>query len=302
MLSLAPSELEITDTADHAIEVLSSSGIEEITLLARRGPLQAAFTNPELLEMGELERGDVEVFGAELDDLSAIALQEADKTRRRNVEIIQDYAARPSTGKPINVRFRFLASPVELLGDENGHVRAVKIENNEIVAREDGSLAARGTGTFDEIPAQLVFRSIGYTGQPVGGVPFDERRGLISNEGGRVTDAGGTHQVGEYVSGWIKRGPSGVIGTNKKDSQDTVAKILEDAAAGRLNQPASDDIDALIAEHCEHAVTWEGWQAINAIETAAGEASGTGRPRVKLTEWAALREAARQALSDQGLR
>ena len=302
MLALGPSELEITDTADHAIEVLGASGIEEITILARRGPLQAAFTNPELLEMGELERGDVEVIGAELDDLSAVALEEADKTRRRNVEIIQEYAARPSTGKPITVRFRFLASPVELLGDENGHVRAVKIENNEIVAREDGSLAARGTGTFDEIPAQLVFRSIGYTGQPVGGVPFDERRGLISNEGGRVTDAGGTHQVGEYVSGWIKRGPSGVIGTNKKDSQDTVAKILEDAAAGRLNQPASDDIDALIAEHCEHAVTWEGWQAINAIETAAGEASGTGRPRVKLTEWAALREAARQALSDQGLR
>ncbi len=302
MLALAPSELEPTDTADRAIDVLSSSGIEEITLLARRGPLQAAFTNPELLEMGELERGDVEVLGAELDDLSAVALQDADKTRRRNVEIIQDYAARSKTGKPITVRFRFLASPVELLGDDHGHVRAVRIENNEIVAREDGSLAARGTGTFDEIPAQLVFRSIGYTGQPVGDVPFDERRGLISNEGGRVTDADGTQQVGEYVSGWIKRGPSGVIGTNKKDSQDTVSRILEDAAAGRLNQPVSDDIDALIAEHCEHAVTWEGWRAIDAIETAAGEASGTGRPRVKLTDWDALREAARQALSDQARR
>ena len=118
MLALAPSELAITDTADHAIEVLSASGIEEITILARRGPLQAAFTNPELLEMGELERGDVEVVGAELDELSAVALEEADKTRRRNVEIVQDYAARPKTGKPITVRFRFLASPVELLGDE----------------------------------------------------------------------------------------------------------------------------------------------------------------------------------------
>ena len=187
--------------------------------------------------MGELERGDVEVVGGELDELSAVALQDADKTRRRNVEILQDYAARPKTGKPITVRFRFLASPVELLGDENGHVRAVKIENNAIVARDDGSLAARGTGTFEEIPAQLVFRSIGYPGQPVAGIPFDEQRGLILNEGGRVTDADGTHQLGEYVSGWIKRGPSGVIGTNKKDSQDTVDKILEDAAAGRLNQP-----------------------------------------------------------------
>jgi ferredoxin--NADP+ reductase len=297
MLALGPSELEVTDTADHAIEVLRASGIKEITILARRGPLQAAFTNPELLEMGELERGDVEVVGAELDERSAVALQEADKTRRRNVEIIQDYAARPKTGKPITVRFRFLASPIELLGDEHGHVRAVRIEANAIVARDDGSLAARGTGTFEELPAQLVFRSIGYTGQPVGDVPFDERRGLISNDGGRVTDADGTHLVGEYVSGWIKRGPSGVIGTNKKDSQDTVDKILEDAVAGRLNQPSSDDIDAMIETHCEHAVTWEGWQAINAIETAAGEASAPGRPRVKLTEWAALREAAQQAAS-----
>jgi ferredoxin/flavodoxin---NADP+ reductase len=302
MLALAPSELEITDTADHAIAVLSGSGVEEITILARRGPLQAAFTNPELLEMGELERGDVEVVRAELDQRSAVALEQADKTRRRNVEIIQDYAARPTTGKPITVRFRFLASPVELLGDSDGHVRAVKIENNEIVAREDGSLAAHGTGTFEEIPAQLVFRSIGYTGVPVAGIPFDERRGLIRNDAGRVIHVDGTRQLGEYVSGWIKRGPSGVIGTNKKDSQDTVDKILEDAAAGRLNDPASDDIEAMIAAHCINAVTWDGWQAINAIETAAGEASSPGRPRVKLTEWEALREAARSALADQARR
>ncbi|HEY1521275.1 MAG TPA: NADP oxidoreductase, partial [Solirubrobacteraceae bacterium] len=239
------------------------------------------------------ERADLEVVGGELDELSVVALADADKTRRRNVEIVQDYAARPRTGKPITVRFRFLASPIELLGDENGHVRAVKIESNSIVARDDGSLAARGTGTVDEIPAQLVFRSIGYTGQPVDDVQFDERRGLIRNEGGRVMDADGRQQIGEYASGWIKRGPSGVIGTNKKDSQDTVDKILEDAAAGRLNQPPEDDIDALIANHCADAVTWEGWQAIDAIETAVGEAASPARPRVKLTEWAALREAAR---------
>jgi ferredoxin--NADP+ reductase len=297
MLALAPAELEITDTADHAMDVLRDSGIEEITILARRGPLQAAWTNPELLEMGELELADLDVVGGDLDELSVVALEEADKTRRRNVEIMRDYAGRAKSGKPITVRFRFLASPIELLGDENGHVRAVKIENNAIVAREDGSLAARGTGTVEEIPAQLVFRSIGYTGQPVGDVEFDERRGLIRNEAGRVTDVDGKHQVGEYVSGWIKRGPSGVIGTNKKDSQDTVAKILEDAAAGRVNQPTSDDIEGMIEAHCEYAVTWEGWQAINAIETAAGEASAPGRPRVKLTDWAALREAAQHAAS-----
>jgi ferredoxin--NADP+ reductase len=297
MLALAPSELEVTDAADHAIDVLSTSGIEDITILARRGPLQAAFTNPELLEMGELARGDVEVVGAELDELSSIALLEADKTRRRNVEILQDYAARPKTGKPITVRFRFLASPVELVGDADGHVRAVRIENNAVVARDDGTLAARGTETFEELPAQLVFRSIGYRGRPVAGISFDEQRGLIRNEGGRVTGADGTHHCGEYVAGWIKRGPSGVIGTNKKDAQDTVDKILEDAAAGRLNDPVADDIDAMLAEHASQVVTWDGWQAIDAIETAAGAASAPGRPRVKLTEWGALREAAERALT-----
>ncbi len=302
MLALAPSELVVTDTADHAIEVLRASGIEEITILARRGPLQASFTNPELLEMGELERGDVEIVGGDLDELSAVALQDADKTRRRNVEIVQEYAAREKRGRAITVRFRFLASPVELLGDDTGHIRAVRVENNAIVARDDGSLAARGTGTFDEIPAQLVFRSIGYTGRPVGGIPFDERRGLIRNEGGRVTDPDGTHHVGEYVSGWIKRGPSGVIGTNKKDAQDTVDKILEDAASGRLNQPGAADVDAMIATCAPNAVTWEGWLAIDAIETAAGKASVPARPRAKLTDWAALREAARRAPADQAQR
>ena len=302
MLALAPSELAVTDTADHAIDVLGASGIEEITILARRGPLQAAFTNPELLEMGELERGDVEIVGGELDELSAVALQAADKTRRRNVEILQEYAARPKTAKPITVRFRFLASPVEVLGDANGHVRAVNIENNAIVAREDGSLAARGTGEVEEIPTQLVFRSIGYTGELVADIPFDERRGLIRNEAGRVYDDGGNHQIGEYVSGWIKRGPSGVIGTNKKDARDTVDKILEDAAAGRLNEPVSDDIESMIAANAEHAVTWDGWLAIDAVETAAGEASAPSRPRVKLTEWAALREAAKGAPMGQGRR
>src|SRR4029453_15180857 len=122
-----------TDTADHAIEVLQGSSVEEITILARRGPLQAGFTKPQVPEVGVLERGAVEVVGGELDELSAVALGEADKTRRRNVEILQDYAARPKTGKPITVRFRFLASPVELLGDEHGRVRAVRIENNAIV-------------------------------------------------------------------------------------------------------------------------------------------------------------------------
>jgi len=290
MLALAPEELALTDTADHAIEVLNRSGLKEITILARRGPLQAAFTNPELLELGELQRADVEIVGAELDPLSQAALADADKTRTRNVEILQEYAAREPAGKPMTVRLRFLVSPVELLGDERGHVRAIKVERNEIVAREDGSLAAKGTGEFEEIPCELVFRSIGYTGEPLGDVPFDERRGLIRNTDGRVIGDDGEHCTGEYVTGWIKRGPSGVIGTNKKDSQDTVTRILEDARAGRLNAPAAQDVVELLAAKAEHHIPWEGWLAIDEAETSAG--APQGRPRVKLTEWEALRRAA----------
>jgi len=283
--------------ADHAIEVLRTSGIQEITILARRGPLQAAFTNPELLEMGELERADVEVVGGDLDALSTVALQQADKTRRRNVEILQEYAAWQKKGRAITVRFRFLATPVERLGDEDGRVRAVKIENNAIVERDDGSLAARGTGTFEEIPAQLVFRSIGYTGQPVAGIPFDERRGVIRNAGGRVTDAVGAHHVGEYVSGWIKRGPSGVIGTNKKDAQETVDAMLSDLAAltssngnGRPaeqssvhlpSRPNAAAVEALLRSRQPELVTYSGWEAIDIHERALGQPAG--RPRVKLT-------------------
>ncbi len=291
MLALAPSELAVTDTADHALDVLNASGIQDITILARRGPLQAAFTNPELLELGELERADIEIIRGELDPLSQVALDDADKTRRRNVEITQEYAAREPGGKPITLRIRFLAGPVELLGDERGHVRAVRIEDNEIVAREDGSLAARGTGVFDELPAGLVFRSIGYTGQPLPDVPFDEKRGVIANAGGRVVGEDGDPLPGEYVAGWIKRGPSGVIGTNKKDAQDTVTKLLEDTVAGRLNVPAKDDIAPLVLERAGHAIDWKGWEAIDAAETAAGVPQG--RPRVKLSEWEALRAASR---------
>jgi ferredoxin/flavodoxin---NADP+ reductase len=294
MLALAPSELEVTDVADHALEVLRDSGVTDITLLGRRGPAQAAFTNPELLEMGELERADVEIVDGELDPLSAAWVQDADRTSRRNVEILQEYAARPPAGKPITVRFRFLTSPVELLDDGQGHIRGVRIEHNEIAARPDGSLAARGTGRFEELPAGLVFRSIGYRGVPLPGVPFDEARGLIRNEGGRICSESGAPLTGEYVTGWIKRGPSGVIGTNKKDSQDTVDRILEDAAAGRLNRPERDDIEDFVTERAVHAVAWEGWEAIDAVERAAGEPSG--RPRVKLAAWDALREAAKASV------
>ena len=290
MIALAPGELSVTDTADHAIEVLSAAGVEEVVILGRRGPAQAAFTNPELLEMGELERADVIVDPAELelDPESAAWLEgeQSHRTNKKNVEILREYAARAPEGKPMRVRFAFLRSPVEVLGDDDGRVRALRLERNEIA---DGR--ARGTGDFEELPCELVFRSIGYRGTPVAGIPFDESRGLIRNEGGRVLGDDGEPLPGEYVTGWIKRGPSGVIGTNKKDSQDTVARVLEDAGAGRLDRDVEADIEPLLAAKAPDHVTWDGWEAIDRVEREAGEPQG--RPRVKLADWESLRSAAR---------
>jgi ferredoxin/flavodoxin---NADP+ reductase len=298
MLVLHPDELAPTDTADHAIEALAASKITEVVLLGRRGPAQAAFTNPELRELADLERAGVEVdiTDLQLDEASAKWLEEeADPTAKRNVEVLREYAAASPKDASHKIVLRFLRSPVEILGEgEDGPVTGIKVVRNEIRRGEDGRLSAVATGDEEVIECGLVLRSIGYRGKPVDDVPFDERRGLIRNAGGRVCDEGGAAHTGEYVVGWIKRGPSGVIGTNKKDSADTVAKIVEDRDAGKLNTPAITDPEAIAAFYAERApdaVTWAGWQAIDAHEKAAGEPHG--RPRVKLVRLADLFERSR---------
>jgi ferredoxin--NADP+ reductase len=293
ILALSTDELARTDIADHALEVLDASGIREIVVLGRRGPAQAAFTNPEILEMGELAHADVVVDPGDcaLDEHSQqFMAQLADITARRNVEILTEYSRRPPAGRRKVVEFRFLVSPVEIVGDE--WVEGVVIGRNELVPNEDGSLSARLTEERETLECGLLLRSIGYRGLELPGVPFDERRGLIHNEGGRVTRDGET-VTGEYAVGWIKRGPSGVIGTNKKDAQDTVDRLLEDVEAGRLLDPARPEpeaVEALLAERAPRHVSYEGWQAIDAAECAAGEPQE--RPRVKLTRTAELLEAA----------
>ena len=283
MLVLDPGELAPTDTADHAIDAFGMAGVTEVVLLGRRGPAQVAFTNPELLELGELQRADVIVDPAQLEGVEVP--EDADKTTTRNVEILRDYAHRTPEGRSHRLELRFLRSPVEILGEgETGPVTGVRVAINRLVTRPDGRVAAEATGEEEVIECGLVLRSIGYRGTPLAGIPFDERRGLIRNEDGRVCDENGAC-AGEYVVGWIKRGPSGVIGTNKKDSADTVARIAEDAAAGALPTPdaALSDPDAVqtwLSERAPEHVTWEGWEAIDAHESALGEPAG--RPRVKL--------------------
>ncbi|MDQ3739947.1 MAG: FAD-dependent oxidoreductase [Actinomycetota bacterium] len=283
MLVLDPDEISITDTADHAIEALAAAQVEHVTLLGRRGPAQAAFTNPELRELGELKRCDVIVDPAELelDEHSARYLEnEADATVRRNVEMLRDYAAREPGGRSHRIELRFLRSPVEVLGDgEDGAVTGLRVVRNEM----DADLRAVPTGVEETLACELVLRSIGYRGRPLPGVPFDERRGLIRNEGGRVTEEDGAPLLGEYAVGWIKRGPSGVIGTNKKCAADTVARVLEDRERGAVREPVVDDaeaVEAWLRERVAGLVTWEGWRAIDSHETALGEPQG--RPRVKL--------------------
>ena len=292
MLVLTPEELRATDTADHAIDVLEQSRLQEIVLLGRRGPVQAAFTNPELRELGELRRADVVVDPAdlELDPASAAALAEADGTTTRNVELLRGYAARaPDPAHPQRVVLRFLRSPLALLGD--GRVEAVRVSVNQIVASADGRLQAVPTGVEEELPASLVIRSIGYRGVAVPGVPFDARRGLIRNLGGRVVDDADAQQLGEYAVGWIKRGPSGVIGTNKKDAADTVARLLEDRDTAALGTPTLEPTEAWVLGRNPDAVSWAGWAKIDERETGLG--AEQGRPRVKLVRAAELHDVAR---------
>jgi ferredoxin--NADP+ reductase len=291
MLALTDEELAPTDTTDQAIEAISGSGLRELVLLSRRGPAQASFTTPELKELGELAGADVLVDPAELelDPVSEASLV-TDTNARRNVEVLRGYAARAPVGKLRSIRLRFCVSPTAILGDDR--VEGVEVVRNQLVAR-DGRITAVPTGETETIPCGLVFRSIGYHGIPLPGVPFDAQSGTIPNDGGRILDGNGAALPGAYVAGWIKRGPTGVIGTNKKDATETIARLLEDAESGRLPRGAAsaDAIVELLEERGADAVVYAGWETIDALERSRGEP--LGRPRVKLCSWDELLAAAR---------
>jgi ferredoxin/flavodoxin---NADP+ reductase len=292
MLALTSAELDPTDTADHALEVLPHSSVREIVVVGRRGPAQAAFTNPELRELGDLADADVIVDPAEFERALRVhdPLAEGNQTARKNVEIMREFASHEPAGKRRRIVLRFLLSPLELIADARGHLAAVKLVRNELVPGADGKLRAQPTGEHETIPAALVFRAIGYRGVPLPGVPFDDRHGVISNAGGRVTDpATGVPVPGEYVVGWIKRGPTGVIGTNKKDAQETVDAIIADlsgSAGGEnnLHVPGAPDpaaVESVLRARQPDLVTYSGWSEIDRHERSLGERAG--RPRVKLT-------------------
>ena len=291
MLALTPEELAPTDTTDAAIAAIVSSGIRELVVLGRRGPVQAAWTSTELGELGELAGADVVVDPAELelDPASEAELEAASNVVQRNVEILREFARRKPSGKPRVVQLRFRVSPVAIVGDER--VEAVEIARNRLEPDGRGSVRAVATDEREVIPCGIVFRSVGYRGVALPDLPYDEGTGTIPNEGGRVLGADGGAIAGLYCAGWIKRGPTGVIGTNKKDATDTVERVLEDARAGRLPARSGESIDELLAARGVDVVTYSGWGAIDELERSRG--AEQGRPRVKLSSWDELLSAAK---------
>jgi len=282
-------ELAKTDMADYALAALRHSKIKEVYLLGRRGPAQAAFTNPEIKELGELADADVFVppDEATLDALSQADLERTgDKTTLRKVQILQGYAQRSASDKSRKLIIRFLVSPVELSGDEQGHVSAMRLVKNELYRTEAGTLRPKATDQYESLPVGLVFRSVGYQGVPLPGIPFNKDWEVILNENGRILNPT-TQQpmTGLYTSGWIKRGPSGVIGTNKPDAAETVDCMMADLKQGHILAPTAPDIAAaarLIQKRQPQYVSYEDWLRLDEIEVARGKKQG--RPRVKFTQ------------------
>jgi ferredoxin--NADP+ reductase len=279
-------ELERTDIADHALEALRESQVEEVVVLGRRGPAQAAFTSSELRELGYMEGVGVRIDpeDAELDPLSQEWLDaEGTFTARKNVELLREFAARPADGDAARrIVLRFLRSPVEIRGADR--VEAIDVGRNEIVRADDGTLRPRLVEEdVETIECGLVLRSVGYRAVPLPDVPFDERSYVLPNDRGRVRNTDGNPVPGVYAVGWIKRGPTGILGTNKRDADETVERLAEDLASGVLEPrrlPAREEIDALVGGRKPGVVTADGWHAIDARELQLGV--DAQRPRVKL--------------------
>ena len=258
-------ELRTTDIPDHVLAVLSHSQVRDVMIVGRRGPAYARFTTKELRELGELANADVIVPPAELalDEASEAELV-TNAVARRNLEVLRAWSERAPQGRPRRLHLRFGLRPAAICGD----------------ACVTGMQFAHGTGQSVHVPADMVLRSVGYRGVPIPGLPFDDERGVVPNAAGRVLRNGAV-VPGEYVAGWIKRGPSGIIGTNKHDAAETVRCLLEDAPALPRRQVRDpDEIIDVLHQRGVRAVLWQGWEAIEALEIAAGKRRGAKQVKV----------------------
>jgi ferredoxin--NADP+ reductase len=268
-----PAELAVTDITERALEALRTSRIREVVLLGRRGPAEAAFDQGELADIVALPGVEVIVEG----DVSFEVPEGADAAVRKNVEYLATLPRKPTATAERRLCLRFLASPCEIV-EEAGRVRALVFEDNELVV-EHGRVSARGTGQKHELTTGLVVRSIGYQGRPMPGAPFDVKRGIVPNLAGRVLTSDATPAPGLYVTGWIRRGPTGLIGTNKACAKETVDHLLADL--GTLPAPTLEPaaLDGLLAERGVSVVGYDGWHALDAAETARGASKGKVREK-----------------------
>lgn len=272
-----------TDIAGYALEALKESRVKTIYLFGRRGPAQAAYSPTEIHELGSLSSADlvIDPQESELDDVSKADY--VDPENKKNVDYVQAHAKLGDGTHTKKIRLRFCVSPVEVL-TENGRVKAIKIEKNVLVPDEKGKAKAQGTGQFEIIPVGMIFRSVGYRGIPVPGVSFDPRAGKIPNVDGRVVSSDWKSVcVGEYVVGWAKRGPSGLIGTNRADSVATVKNMIADAKAGKFGWNAShvnpESIEGFLKERKIRFIQFSDWKKIDQFEIEKGRLKGKIREK-----------------------
>ncbi|MGW0752752.1 FAD-dependent oxidoreductase [Streptomyces sp. NPDC002587] len=289
ILARGAAELAPTDMPQPALGALADSGVRRVAMVARRGPSQGKFTTKELRELGTLPGVDAVVDPAEAgldpvygDPAAAAALP---AVARRNLEVLRGWAEAGPGHAPRRIDLRFYLRPVEVLGGPGGRVTGVRFERTA----PDGRGGVTGTGVYEDVGAQLVLRSVGYKGVPLAGLPFDPDKGTVPHAAGRVVRAGRA-SVGEYVAGWIKRGPTGVIGTNRPCAKETASSLLQDAGRlARRELPDGDPLDAMRAAGLR-PVEWPGWQAIEAAESELGHS--LGRRSVKIPDWQGLLDAA----------
>ena len=296
ILCLTKEELLQSDIADYAMDALLQSRVRDVVLLGRRGPAQAAFTNPEIKELGDLQDADIHVIDeeAELDILSRQEVDlNGDKMLVRKVEIIQDFSERKYNNKSKVIRMRFLTSPVEIFGNGSGKVSGMRLVKNEIYRTDQGALKARPKDMYEDISVGLVLRSVGYLGSAVPDIPFDNESGMICNSQGRILNPETQEFLtGMYTCGWIKRGPTGVIGTNKEDSIESVNCLIEDVKSGKILKPSDPSIvriEELVRSRQPDVFTFMDWKQIDNMEIDKG--SLVGRPRIKFTSTSSMLKA-----------
>jgi len=277
-----PENLAKTDIAQHALEALRQSEVEEVFLIGRRGPVQAAFTPAEVRELLHLPKVDAVMRASdlELDEHSKEELSKASRNTKLNMEILQQIHDQGDRGNPRKLHLCFLISPTKIEGSER--VKGLELVHNEIV-KEGGVLRAKATDEVMHLNVDMVFRSIGYMGEAIPGLPFDDRRGTLPNDQGQLLDGvGGKLLNQEYTAGWIKRGPSGVIGTNKQDATETVSRLKKNWQTSPTPQPklVQHDLLDLLKEKKSQFVSFEDWKKLDKFEVELGQQNGKSRHKI----------------------